>query len=97
MTLLYLHAWRNREVLALNELERLKTRHCLIDHVAMIIVGLASTLLALSLPLRLVGLAGWFYFVIGVYFTLAGTIFGKRERLLTESMRAASMAAESSR
>jgi hypothetical protein len=31
-----------------------------------------------------VGLAGYFYFVIGVYFTAAGMIFGKRERTLTE-------------
>ncbi|HEY6120715.1 MAG TPA: TMEM175 family protein [Pyrinomonadaceae bacterium] len=91
--LLHLHAWRKRQELALNQLEQMKTRHSLVDHVAMVIVGLVSVLLALSLPLRWVGLAGYFYFVIGVYFTLAGRIFGKRERLLTESMRAASPAA----
>jgi uncharacterized membrane protein len=86
--LLYLHAWRRREELALNQLERMKTRHSLIDHVAMVIVGVLSASLALSLPLRLVGLAGYFYFVIGLYFTVAGTIFGKQQRQLTESMNA---------
>jgi uncharacterized membrane protein len=83
--LLYLHAWRRREELALDQLERMKTRHNLIDHVAMVIVGLGSAALALSLPLRLVGVAGYFYFVIGLYFTVAGTIFGKQQRRLTAS------------
>jgi uncharacterized membrane protein len=86
--LLYLHAWRRREELALDQLERMKTRHNLIDHVAMVIVGAVSASLALSLPLRLVGLAGYFYFIIGLYFTVAGTIFGKQQRLLTKSKSA---------
>jgi uncharacterized membrane protein len=87
--LLYLHAWRKRDVLVLNEIERLKTRHSLIDHCGMVIVGLTSALLAVTLPLRLVGLAGWFYFIIGAYFTVAGTIFGTRERKLIARMPAA--------
>lgn len=80
--LLYLHAWGKREILALSEIERFKTRQSLIDHFAMVVVGLTSALLAVVLPLRVVGLAGWFYFIIGVYFTVAGTIFGKRESKL---------------
>ena len=83
LALLYLHAWRKRGELALNRVEQLRTRHSLVDNVAMMTVGLVSVLLAWSLPLRLEGLAGYFYFVIGVYFTVAGMIFGKRERLLT--------------
>jgi hypothetical protein len=54
----------------------------------MVIVGVVSASLALSLPLRLVGLAGYFYFIIGLYFTVAGTIFGKQQRLLTKSKSA---------
>jgi uncharacterized membrane protein len=81
LALLYWHAWKKREVLALNTLERLITRHTLIDHLAMVTVGLASALLAVTLPLQWVGMAGYFYFSIGLYFTLAGVIFGKRERL----------------
>ena len=80
--LLYLHAWRKRETLALNEIERLRTRRSLIDHVAMVVIGLTSALLAMVLPPNLVGLAGWFYFIVGVHFTVSGTIFGRRERRL---------------
>jgi uncharacterized membrane protein len=81
--LLYLHAWKNRDALALTPLERIKTRHSLVDHIAMVMVGLISVTLALTLPLQWVGLAGYFYFLIGVYYTVAGTIFGKQESLLT--------------
>lgn len=80
--LLYLHALKRRGELALNELELMRTRRSLIDHIAMTAVGLGSMAIALILPLNLVGLAGYFYFMIGVYFTLAGLLFGKRERLL---------------
>jgi uncharacterized membrane protein len=96
-TLLYWHAWRKREVLALNELERLKTRHSLIDHIGMVVVGLTSSLLAVILPLRLVGLAGWFYFIIGAYFTVAGTIFGNRERALIARSASTPVPAEASK
>lgn len=77
--LLYLHAWKNRDVLALTPLERIKTRHSLVDHIAMVTVGLISVTLALTLPLRWVGLAGYFYFVIGIYFTVAGKVYGKQK------------------
>ena len=84
--LLYLHAWKQRDALGLNRIEQLRTRHSQVDNLAMVVVGLGSVGLAWALPLRLAGLAGYFYFVIAVYFTVAGMIFGKRERLLTESL-----------
>ena len=84
LALLYLHAWRKRRELVLSPLETLKTRHSLIDHTAMAAVGLISIALAATLPLKWVGLAGYFYFIIGVYFTAAGLIFGKLERLQME-------------
>jgi len=96
LALLYVHAWRNREALALNGLERLITRHSAIDHIAMAIVGLSSAALAVSLPVRWVGVAGYFYFVIGVYFTVAGSIFGRRKRRLAEGVSGASSAGEPS-
>jgi uncharacterized membrane protein len=76
--LLYIHAWRKRDLLELDELERLRTRRSLIDALAMVSIGLISALMASLLPLQWVGLAGYFYFSIGVYFTIAGTIFGNR-------------------
>lgn len=48
--LLYLHAWKHRELLALNEIERLRTRHTLADNLGMVGVGLTSAVLAVSLP-----------------------------------------------
>jgi uncharacterized membrane protein len=82
--LLYRHAWGMREAFELNEIELLKTRHSMVDHVAMVIVGLVSALLAFSLPTNLVGLAGYFYFVIGIYYTVSGILFGKRYRQLAK-------------
>jgi uncharacterized membrane protein len=86
--LLYVHAWRKREELMLTPLEKEKTRRSLIDHSAMMVVGLVSALLAWLLPLRWVGMAGYFYFVIAVYYTLAGRVLGKRERLVAASSQA---------
>jgi uncharacterized membrane protein len=82
--LLYVHAWSLREELALDSIEQMKTRHSLIDNVAMVVVGLISALLAITLPSDLVGFAGFFYFVIGIYFTVAGTLFGKRLKRLRD-------------
>jgi uncharacterized membrane protein len=79
------HAWRNRDRLALNEIERLRTRRVLINHLAMGSIGLCSVLLALVLPAHKVGFAGYFYFVIPVYFTVAGFTLGRRERRLIQN------------
>ena len=95
--LLYLHAWRKRDALALNEIERLRTRQGLIDHIAMVVIGMSSALLALTLPSKLVGLAGWFYFSVGVYFMVAGRVFGNGERSLLSKKRPTSVPVEAGR
>jgi hypothetical protein len=59
----------------------------------MAVVGLVSIALALSLPPGWVALAGYFYFVIGVYFTIAGMLFGRRERRLKRGRRGWCMSA----
>jgi uncharacterized membrane protein len=82
--LLYRHAWGMRGAFDLNEVELLKTRQSMVDHVAMVIVGLVSAILAFSLPANLVGIAGYFYFVIGIYYSVSGTFFAKRYRLLAQ-------------
>jgi uncharacterized membrane protein len=81
MALLYLHAWNKRAALALSSVELGRTSRSLVDNAAMVAVGLLSILLAVALPPNLVGLAGYFYFVIPVYFMIAGAIFGRRERV----------------
>jgi len=60
----------------------------LIDHSAMVAVGLISASLAWLLPLRWVGMAGYFYFVIAAYYTAAGLVLGKRERQVATSAHA---------
>jgi hypothetical protein len=62
LSLLYLHAWRRREELKLDPLERLKTWRSLMDHSVMVLIGLTSVVLAAVLPLRWIGFAGYFYF-----------------------------------
>lgn len=80
--LMYWHAWRRREQLALDDIERVRTRRVLINKLAMVAIGLGSVLLALVLPERYIGWAGYFYFMIPIYFTLAGFTLGRRERRL---------------
>ena len=81
---MHLLAYRRRHQLELNELEIFKTRRSMLDHCSMAGFGLISTVLAESLPVRLSGLAGWVYMFIGPYHAAAGTILGKKERLLRE-------------
>lgn len=80
-------AYRRRERLELSEFEILRTRHSLIDHCVMTGFGLASSALALVLPANLAGLAGWIYMLIGPYHTVAGSMFGKKERILRERIQ----------
>jgi uncharacterized membrane protein len=81
-TLLYLHAWRIRAQLELTPLEAMRTRMSLLDHMAMVIIALLSTALARSMPERHVEIAGYAYFLVPFYFTIAHSIAGRRERQL---------------
>lgn len=72
--LLYLHAWRHRAQLELTPLEQLRTRLSLLDQVMMVCIGLLSMVLARTLPDRLLGMAGYAYFTVGIYFTVAHSI-----------------------
>lgn len=84
--LMYLHAWGKRKQLALNEMECLRTRHILINHLAIACIGCCSVALAIVLPERLVSLAGYFYFVILVYFIVSGVIFRRHRRRVSAGM-----------
>jgi hypothetical protein len=81
-TLLYLHAWRIRAQLELTPLEAMRTRVSLLDHLAMVFIALLSTALARTMPDRYVGIAGYCYFIVPFYFTIAHSIAGRRERQL---------------
>jgi uncharacterized membrane protein len=79
-TLLYLHAWRIRARLELTPLELLRTRTSLFDHLAMVVIALLSTVLARTVPDRYVGVTAYAYFIVPIYFTIAHSIAGRRER-----------------
>jgi uncharacterized membrane protein len=80
--LLYLHAWRIRAQLELTPLEAIRTRVSLLDHLAMVLIALLSTTLARAMPDPYVEIAGYIYCIVPVYFTIAHSIAGRRERQL---------------
>ena len=80
--LLYLHAWRIRAQLELTPLEAIRTQVSLFDQIAMVLIGLLSTVLARTMPDRYVGIVGSIYFLVPIYFTIAHSISGRRERQL---------------
>jgi uncharacterized membrane protein len=80
--LLYLHAWRIRAQLELTPVEAMRTRVSLSDQLAMILVALLSTLLARTVSDRYLGYAGNIYAIVPIYFTIAHSIAGRRERQL---------------
>jgi len=88
--LMYRHAHGRRKDLELNEVETFITWRSIIDHTAMMCFGLLSSALAITLPLGKAGLSGMVYWLIPVYFTVAGTTFGRRERRMIEGSKAAS-------
>jgi uncharacterized membrane protein len=84
--LLYLYAYRRRHELGLNEVETYITKRSIIDHAAIMVLGLLSTILAFALPSRIAGLSGMLYWLIPVYFSINGSIMGNRTRRLGESL-----------
>ncbi len=84
--LMYGIAYRRRERLELDEVEVFRTRHSLVDHCVMTLFGLLSGVLAMVLPANQAGLVGWIYMFIGPYYTVAGNIFEKKERVVRERL-----------
>jgi multisubunit Na+/H+ antiporter MnhB subunit len=85
LALMYRYAYKRKNELELDEVEAFMTRHSIIDHAALMSIGLLSSLLAVILPLRVSGTSGFVYWLIPVYYTIAGMTIGKRERLLAQS------------
>jgi uncharacterized membrane protein len=80
--LLYRHAWQVRAELALSPIEALRTRRSVSNQLAMMSFGVLSLLMAQLLSPNWVSLAGPVYFLIPVYFVIAGRIWSRREREL---------------
>jgi uncharacterized membrane protein len=80
LALLYAHALRRGEELELTPVERFDTRSSIVSHLLAAAVGLISIGIALVVPPRLVGLAGYAYFLFAPVMTVHGAVSGSRRR-----------------
>ncbi|MGH9522931.1 MAG: TMEM175 family protein [Terriglobales bacterium] len=85
--LLYWRAWARREQMQLNPTEELVTRQSLFESAGVAAIGLASVLLALTLPVKMAGVSGYAYFLIPVVASLGGTYYGRKIREANRSSR----------
>ena len=82
LALMYVHAYRKRGDLELTPVETFDTRASIVGHLLAVGIGLVSVLLAVTLPQRMVGLAGFAYFLFGPVMAIYGTVAGSRRRRL---------------
>jgi hypothetical protein len=85
LALLYVHAYRLRRELELTPVETFDTKASIAGHLLAAGVGLVSVVIALTIPTRLVGLAGYAYFLFGPVMAAHGSIAGARRRRLLEA------------
>jgi uncharacterized membrane protein len=78
----YWYAWRKREALELDPLERFLTRGEILRNVLMVGVGVVAIILANFLPLQLRGSSGFTYMLIGVIETWHGHRAGEGQKRL---------------
>jgi uncharacterized membrane protein len=77
--LLYVRAWRLREVLRLNARERLMTRGELTGWSIPVSVGMVSLVFSFTLPIEKIAWCGWIYFLMAIALRVHG--FWHRRRL----------------
>lgn len=82
--LLFWHAYRKREVLALNELERFDTRESIKESALNCGIAVLSLLIVIVGGPGRAGLAGAAYMLTPIVMTLNGTIMRKRRKKLEE-------------
>lgn len=80
LALLYAHAYRRRSQLELTPVETFDTKASIVGHLLAAGVGLVSIVIALTVPTRLVGLAGYAYFLFGPIMAIHGATAGRRRR-----------------
>ncbi len=83
--LMYAYAYKHRDALEMDEIERVATRGEITMMALMVAVALASILLALVLPAKMCGFAGFIYFAIGPLAGFQGAYTGKQIRQMTKA------------
>jgi uncharacterized membrane protein len=84
---LNLHAWRLREALRLNEREQSITRGELSGWSIPVGIGMLSLLLALTLPINLLALSGWVFWLMFILLPIHKKWLGRRHDNGTTSLR----------
>jgi uncharacterized membrane protein len=82
---LYWNAWRQRQTLALSQVEMFLTRSSMIENIAMSSVGMLSIAVATLLPQGFAGLAGFVYVLLSVVGSIHGRWQGRRLKRLREA------------
>src|SRR3979409_1044055 len=82
--LLYFHAYRKREELELNVLERFDTRVSIQDSLLNCGIAICSLLIVFIGGAKRAGLAGMIYMFSAVVLTVSGMVMGKRRRKLEQ-------------
>jgi uncharacterized membrane protein len=85
--LLYTHALRKRDALDLDRTEIFHTKSSIGRNLIGAAVGAVSILVALGVPDRMVGLAGYSYFLFGPAFGIHGALAGRRRRKIETADR----------
>jgi hypothetical protein len=78
--LMYWRAWRLRDQLALNAVERIDTCESVFSSFILMGIGLLSIVIAMTAPKNMVGMAGMVYFAIGICETAVGSYFGRKRK-----------------
>ncbi|MEM8814438.1 MAG: TMEM175 family protein [Pseudomonadota bacterium] len=84
MLLLYWHAWRRRDALELNEVERLTTRSDMLSWCILAAVGSLAVLMGLFAPRSMATMPGWAYLLLPVLMPLHGVTSSRRLRRLAK-------------
>lgn len=82
LLLLNLHAWREREALGLDPVERHETRAAIGVWLILAVSGVLSTVVGLVAPPWLPGLPGWLYAPLGLVMPLYGRAMNRRRPAL---------------
>jgi uncharacterized membrane protein len=80
--LLYRHAYQHRAELGLDELQAFDAKAGSRQHLVSVMVGLCSTIVALTVPGRAAAFAGFVYMFMGPAHALQGWRTGKKRRVL---------------
>jgi len=86
--LLFLRAYRKRDQLGLNELERFDTRTDIQESALNASIGLVSIIFAIFAGRRAASLSGMTYMLCPIVMTVNGTLMGKRRRKIEQSLPA---------